>query len=111
MGRVRNLLDILNLTEPEEIARFCSNAFREIQQIINGNISFEDNFRGKTVEVTFTVINQDTRIEHGLGYVPTGYIVTTKDVALNVYDGAADTTSSAIFLRSTLAGTANILIF
>lgn len=112
MGRVRNLLNVVNINGVQELARFCSNAFSEIQQIINGNISFEDNFRGKVLTVDFVAANVDTRILHDLGYVPTGYIVCSKSVALvDVYDGDQAATSTTIFLKSAVAGTVDLLIF
>lgn len=111
MGRVRNLLDTLNLTTPEELARFVSNALKEIQQIINGNISFQDNFRGKIVDFNFTATNTDTRIVHGLGYVPSGYIVVQTNVGVVVNDGSIQTTSTDIWLKGNAISSGKILIF
>lgn len=111
MGRVRNLLDTLNLKTVEELSRFASNALREIQQIINGNISFDDNFRGKTFTVVFNSANADTKIDHGLGFVPTSYLVTSQTAAMSIYNGTQTATGQIFFLRSSAVGTATVFLF
>ena len=111
MSRVRNLLDFLNITDTKELARFLSNAIREIQQAINGNINFQDNFRGKILEVTFSSANADVRVEHRLGFNAQNYLVLKRSADLTVYDGINASSETVIWLRSSAVGTATIFVF
>ncbi len=45
----------------------------QLAQLLNEGLELGDNFRGATLEVDLAV--GDNEILHGLGFVPTGYIV------------------------------------
>lgn len=115
MAQIKNTLDILNIKTIQDLTRFLSNAFRDIQQAVNGNITFSENFRGTFVSVNFTAANTNTFLTHGLGYTPSGYIVTTASAAMSVYDGnqtaAPFDSTQVFFLRSSAIGTVTIFLF
>lgn len=53
-----------------------------------------------------------TEIAHGLGYMPTGYIVVKRSANATVYDGAAHSTPSMfINLTASSAVTVTLLVF
>lgn len=104
-----NANNVSNLTE---LARLFSILVGELKTILNGGLFFSDNFNAKTVTVSFTAANSDTRIEHNLGRVPSGYLVTSLSAATIIYSGAQSTTEQYIFLRSSAApATVNLVIF
>lgn len=85
---------------------------KAVELLLNGNVTFQDNFRGNTVTGEFLAANGDIQINHGLTFIPTGYIVTSKDSDFNVYDGSVDVfTRTFITLRASAAGNAQILVF
>ncbi len=111
MSKVTASSDIDNV-KPEEVARFVDIALQDIIATVNGKLDFAANFNAKEVTVIFTAANTDTAAVHGLGRVATRYILTSSNVALNViYTGAAAGTSSTMYLKSSVVGTATILIY
>lgn len=104
-------LDLSNLENFEQLRRFGAALFREITDLLNGQVTFQDNFSANTLTQNFPIANQDTPINHGLGRVPSGYILVGADVAMSVYDGQGASTVDTIFLRSNAVGTARILIY
>ena len=63
--------------------------------------------------VVFTsngVANTEDTIPHKLGRVPVGYVVVKQDKAGIVYDGGTDFTTTNIYLKSSVASVAWILM-
>lgn len=82
----------------------------EVKTILNSGLKFSDNFSGKQVSVTFSGAAADASVAHGLGRVPTGYIILSSSVSMNVYTGATAWTSNLIYLRASAAGTVVVLV-
>lgn len=97
--------------KPEEVQRFTDIALDNIAQVINGNLSFQDNFNAKILTVTFSTANVDVASAHGLGRVPSYYICIGSTTATTLYDGSSANTASLIYLRATVATTARVLVF
>ena len=56
--------------------------------------------------------NTEFEIEHGLGFIPVGFIVTQTDKAASVYNGATAWDTEKIYLKCNVASAAiRILIF
>ena len=84
----------------------------ELETMINGNLTFQDNFKEQTISVLFTAANADQQIPHKLQTVPIGYLVIGKDSIFDVYNGSADVfTKTFVTLRASNTGIANIMIF
>jgi len=86
---------------------------RDIASILNNGLLFEDNFDGLYVDYTSnaTPDTEDT-VSHGLGRVPTGFLVVNLDKAGIVYDGGTAWTSTNIYLKCNVASVATkIFIF
>lgn len=82
------------------------------EDVVNGQITFQDNFRCQIITVTFVNPNVDVQVPHQLGTVPIGYLAINKTSPLDVYNGSANVfTKTFITVRSDAGGTANILIF
>jgi hypothetical protein len=77
--------------------------------VINGHISFgdginRDNIDGNWANLTTPVApNTDFVVNHNLGRLPVGYLVTYKDRAVDVYTGSVPATTTQITLRATVA--------
>ncbi len=95
----------------EELARFVEVWAQEVSRVVNGKLDFQTNFNCKFVSITFSSANTDTSINHGLGRVPAGYIVTSLTAALVPYDGTVPSTDSTLTLRASATGTAGLLIY
>lgn len=109
--KVNSVQDISNVQDFEQLRRFSARLFKQISEILNGEVNFTDNFRASIAEVEFTAANTEQRITHGLGKAPIGYIAIGKSANMNLYDGETDTTQTEIYIQSSATGTAKILIF
>ncbi len=111
MSKVTASTDVSQV-KPDELAKFVDICLEDIVLQINGKLDFDTNFNAKEITVNFAVANTDTTTAHGLGRVPSRYIVTSSTTALSaVYNGTSANTSSTITLRSSAVGIATILIY
>lgn len=97
--------------KPQDMPRFTAIFLAQVVEALNGNLSFSDNLNAKLLTVTFTAANADVATIHGLGRVPAGYFVVGRTAAMIVYDGSSTNTSSLLYLRSSVAGTARIWVY
>lgn len=110
MSKITASSDIQQV-KPEDVARYTDLFCQDVTEVVNGKLSFADNFDGKSQSVTFSLTATDMAIQHGLGRVPTGYIITSATAAMKVYSGNLVATSDAIYLRSDAVGTVTLLIY
>ena len=110
MARVTSQPNISNLKSAEEIGRYTSIALNDFNTQINGNLQFDQNIKSSSVDVEFGQANTDVRIAHGLGRQPSGYLVAKLTAAAIIYDGTQAADDSFIFLRSSAACTAKIIV-
>jgi len=97
--------------KPEDLARYTSIFLTQVVELLNNNLSFADNFNAKILTITFSSANVEVATIHGLGRVPSGYIVLGSTAATSVYDGASANTSSLLYLRSSAVAQARVLVF
>ena len=103
--------DISQQNEWDDAKRFVSISFERIQDLFSNNITFGDNFNGQIVSAVFATANAEVTIAHTLNRVPTGFIPVLPSVAMSVYNGSTPWTASSVYLKSTVAGNCNILVF
>ena len=86
---------------------------RNLEAILDRGIIFDENF--DSVSVTFTssaTPDNENTIPHGLGKIPIGWLVYSKDKAGDVYDGTTAWTTTNLFLKVDIASvTVKIIIF
>jgi hypothetical protein len=99
------------LTTIDQLSRFMSLLAGNLDIILNGGITFADNFKGQVVECSFSAANMDSSFPHQLGRSPTGYLSLGQNAALIVYDGTNALQPQTITLRSSAIGTAQVFIF
>lgn len=82
-----------------------------LNAILDGGISVDDNMDVSRVSVTsHATPGTEFSVAHGLGKVPTGYIVYGQAGAGSIYDGTTSNTSTTLYLRSDAANTVFRLI-
>lgn len=95
----------------EDLRRFQDVLNQEVVSAINGRISFTENMDENVIQVTFASANTDTVLNHTLKRIPVGYLPVNQSVAMQIYTGAGTATTTNFYLRSTVAGTATVLLF
>ncbi len=103
-------VDTSNLTD-KDFKIYVSRFVKEVISTLNNGITIDDNISCKVVSVVFTAASVESRIEHGLGRVPVGYIQIGQSAVLTVFNGATTTTNQNIYLQSSAAGTVKLLIW
>lgn len=112
MAKIQVQAELGNIKDPTEFIRFCSQFIQDLQDIVNGQLEFDVNFKSQIVEITFEAPNQTIEIKHSLNRTGVRYLVAGKSVSCDVYDGDKAQTSSAIYLRSTVApAKVNLVLF
>jgi hypothetical protein len=116
MGRINNISTLVQgLKTAPELARFIAGALDSILTQINGKLTFGDNIQSfGPVSVTFST-TLPTKVVHGLGRTPLGYLVTGLDAAAIIYvpnQTSFPWTGEQIYLQSNTANVvADILVF
>lgn len=110
MSKVTASYDFDRLPE-DEVVRYLSIWAEQVSRVINGDIGIADNLKVAIKEVTFTAANTDTAIQTGLNYIANYYIQLNSTVDALVYNGSRDNQVGVLYLKTTQAGTATILIF
>ena len=95
--------DLGRITDVDTFMRFCSQAIRDLQGIINGKIDFSTNILCQLVEVTFPSANTDLMVNHNLNKTGVNFVIVNKAVACDVYHGVGTDTATSLYLRSTVA--------
>ena len=103
--------NLFNLKDLDQLVRFTTIMMNDVLRVVNGNLSFEDNFNSRFVDVSFTAANIEVYVPHTLGRIPTGYILTKTNAAASIYSGTSTFTESAIYLKSSAIAETKILIF
>jgi hypothetical protein len=111
VARISASTKIEMIKEDSEKFRYISIVLDNIAAVVNGNVEFLVNMRLKQVSVTFTATNTDTSVAHGLGFLPSGYIIIGSTAAMSVYDGSISNTVTTLTLRASATGTVRLLVF
>lgn len=108
--RIANF-DVKAVDSIDDIKRFISQTVAQIITIVNGRITFADNFDGKAIPVTFSALGVDTAVVHNLGRLSIGYFIINASAPMSIYNGSQASTESITYLKSNNPGSATILVF
>lgn len=98
--------------DDKEFRRKVSIVFDRVIHILNLGILFSDNFDATTVDnVTFTTAGVDVAVPHNLGRTPVGYMIQSQSTSAVIYAGASQNTDKNLFLRSTGANVARVMVY
>ena len=111
MSKIKTAQTTSNLQSWEELRRFISIQVDDIIGVVNGNLSFTDNFRAKFLTVNFPGAGVNVEVQHGLGFIPNGYLALGADAPASVYDGSGASNGSVIFLKASGAANVRLMIF
>ena len=89
------------------------SAWRELSVLLNGALTFQDNFNAEIVDVSDTgTANTEFTVSHGLKRVPTGFLIININKAGVVYANGTTWTTAAIYLKCDTANTTiKVLVF
>ncbi len=113
-------LDFVSAKPPElnSFSRMVNKLYQQLARIVNGQIAFgngisRDNIDGNWVATATPVVpNTDFTLTHNLGRIPVGYIIATKDMAVDIYTGGVSWTATQITLKASVgSATVNLFIF
>jgi hypothetical protein len=72
-----------------------------LKSILDGGISINDNVDASVISVTSDATpGTEFSVLHGLGKIPSGYIVMGQDGSGSVYDGSTSNTNATLYLKS-----------
>jgi hypothetical protein len=110
MTKISASADVSNV-EMGDLSRFVTQFQNNVLDVVNGNLTFGENIKSQLAPVSFGAANTEVQIGHTLKKVPSGYIVAAASVAMQVFNGTSANTSEFLYIQSTAAGSAQILIF
>lgn len=102
--------DLQNVKTLDDLKRFVTIFCGQVSDAFQGKISVTDNIRDQIISVTFAVPATTYAIPHRLNATPVGYIVVSSDSPLSLYDGTSPNTKDTIFLQSSAAGVAKVMV-
>ncbi len=74
----------------------------QLEMLLNNGLTLIDNHDGAVLEIESTGAQQE--VQHGLGYVPTGFIVLLKDMDMRIWaENLSSWTSETLFLNTSAA--------
>lgn len=98
--------------EKEEQINAISIFLKDTYSILNHGIIPVDNFRGALLNVTFTALNTNTTVTHGLAFPPQNYFVVGLSADMRIYDGTTLSTNTNLTLKCAgSTGVARIFAF
>lgn len=111
MSQIKAPQSVSQSEDLESLKRFTSQTLDAIISEVNGRLNFVDNIQGTIQSFVFSGPGVEVSVDHGLGKVPTGYIVISLSTAMTVYDGSTANSNIKLYLRSSVAGTARVFVF
>jgi hypothetical protein len=110
MSRITQDSSVDRFKDWAEASQFVSKFFEQVTKLFSNGITISDNFDAKILTLTFTSSATDTSLAHGLGRVPSGYLVLKRSANMVVYDGSNAWTSQNIYLRASAAGSITVAV-
>lgn len=85
---------------------------KDVYNILNKGITPTDHLRGAVYSVTFSSVNSDIRINHGLDFIPNNFLLIHQSAPLGVYAGSTQNSQQFAFLRAGVTiGNAKVFLF
>jgi len=107
----RNWWNIDQVNGDKEKLSAITLFLKDAYNILNKGFTFSDNAKGAILPATFTAVNEDLAIRHGLDYVPTYFLVLNPSAAFKVYNGSIPGDKVYFYVRSDGLGTTDLFIF
>ncbi len=107
----RNWWNISNIEQSKQIEA-VTLFLKDTYNILNRGLIFTDNVRGAMLSVTFTALNTNTAVQHGLDFNPTNYLVAGLSADMRIYDGSILNDKTYVNFRCAgTTGSARLFVF
>lgn len=110
MGKVKSSPNLQNVKDLAELKRFAGAFLDEIQREFNGRIIFGDNIASSAATTVVFDAAGVVEVAHPLAQVPTGFIIISKSVTVDVWRAPTTWTDTKIYLQSSAGATVIILV-
>ncbi|MEA5001312.1 MAG: hypothetical protein VB017_05460 [Endomicrobiaceae bacterium] len=94
--------------EDNELIYALNNVFKKIKDVVNGSLSFKDNFDSQSISVEITSVDEPVSLTHKLKREPEGLIMIGSCGGI-VY--MTNHTTTSLTVKATVVGSYKILIF
>lgn len=100
----------------QSLWKACGKLYADLNRLLSGNLGFGDGATADNIKgawLTFTsnaTPNTEETLAHGLGAVPIGYLVFSRNKAAVLYNGTTAWTTTNLYVKSDTAST-TFLIF
>lgn len=112
MTAPRNYWNVQNIEDQKQKDEALTLFLKDVYNILNKGITPSDNFRGALLEFTFTALNTNVAVKHGLNFVPRNYLLCGQDSPMIIYDGSRDNDLTYVYLRAGgTTGIARVFVF
>lgn len=111
MARPLSRYNIENVKDEKERSERIGAQLKSYFDILNSGITFQDNIRGRVIDVVFSAANSEVAVSHGLNITPTGFISVKPTAAMVLYDSGKAWDKNNVYLKSSAIGTARIFLF
>lgn len=81
----------------------------QLSQILNGRIEFGEHIQGGFVEVTLS--SGENEVAHGLGFIPSGYILLSKEGAGDIWSVKLSEWSNEVLWLASSVGNLKVRLF
>lgn len=102
---------VSNTENFEDLKKYTAQVLDQVITAINGKIALNENVDAAIVSVEFPGSGQTVAAKHTLGRVASNYILVGSSAAMSLYDGNRNNEDGALYIQSSAAGTARVLIF
>lgn len=111
MTKIKDKFQFGNIEDIDQMGRFMELFNNDINDLLNGNLEFDDNLRTSTLSVNFTTANAQLQIAHSLGRTPIGYILAKTNTPARLYDGGTLNDSKFVYIKSDAVANTTIVVF
>jgi predicted RNA-binding protein with EMAP domain len=108
--KIKTILSVTNVEDWNELRRFVTQMIDSIIDTVNGKLDFQENIVSSIHSVVFPSANTQIEVSHGLGKIPTGYILVKASAAMSIYDGTSSNTDNKLYIKSTAQGSATVIV-
>jgi len=103
--------NITNSETLEDLRKYTGQILDQVVIAINGKISLNENLDSAILSVEFPSANLTIAAKHTLGRVATNYILVGSSAPMSLFDSATKNEENVLYVQSSAAGTARVLVF
>ena len=81
----------------------------QLDKLLNKGLTFQDNLDGALLEVV--IVSGENTIQHGLGYIPSGYIIIYSEAAVTITGSSITSWTTEQLLLTSSAASPKVRLF